>query len=824
MKIINIKLKNFITCDDIDLNLKNMKIIGVYGPNAAGKTTVFVDAVLFALYGYEWARSRKIKLEDLIMSGKSFCSVSLTFETIDNTGKKKILEICRILRKNGSSSVELYEYLNNSKKLIAHGDRTVTPYIKSLLKLDCKTFLTTVAVRQGEVLQIAKGSPSERRDLLLRLLGLKLEKAREVAKEKYYEAKQKYLELNERIKMLKKEVSMKNDILSKLNEDKSKLEKISLAKKHLLEEKERLLNEIDNYRSKLMELSRIKGKIDSIKRTIYDIEKQINEANYEITKITRILGDKIDLNNINTILLEINNLKTIIENNIDSMKTLKHNYERLKGELFKLKKFYNKYIGTKSYLESRINSILLECSRLLNKPISSPEELFKEHEKLCDKRMKIIEEKSSLVGLLESIESSIKLLRDAESTCPLCGTNLPYEKKIQLLSKYENDLKMYKHKLDILTKKEKEITYLLNKLENTLNQIQQLNTNLVNLNTQIKELCDEISTIEMKVDNLKKELDAVEGHVIAKLKESKISYMFSEKDIDRIYRKITYVLTKVEKIQATLRSVSNLSKQKTSLLSELNNLMPFEQMYFSIEKKLRETEKALKEVEDNLEFLRNDETRILSNIKYYETKLAEIEKCEKELPLLEKKLKEVSRKKKIYEVLVNRVFSNKGLPSALLRAYAEKIENKVNTILSDILSSDYRIRVKVSKDGEVDLECARRDFLGVFKPRPLETFSGGESTALGFALRLAFSEILAEEHGARVNMLIIDEGFSQLDREHREALVELLKKLINTGIYDQIIAISHIDDVMDYFDERIRVYRDEKEYTRVSVETGFLSY
>ena len=506
------------------------------------------------------------------------------------------------------------------------------------------------------------------------------------------------------------------------------------------------------------------------------------------------------------------------------MKTLKHSYERLRGELFKLKKFYNKYIGTKSYLESRINSILLECSKLLNKHISSPEELFKEHEKLCDRRMKIIEEKSSLLGLLESIESSIKLLRDAKSTCPLCGTTLPDEKKVQLLSKYENDLKLYRRKLDLLTKEERKITYLLDKLESTLNQIQQLNTNLINLNTQVKELHNEISATEKKVCSLKEELEIIEGHVITKLKESKVSYLFSEKDIDRIYRKINYVLAKVEKIQATLRSVSSLSKQKTSLLSELDNLMPFEQMYFSIEKKLSEAEKALKEVEDKLELLRNDETRILSNIKYYETKLAEIEKYEKELPLLEKKLKEVSRKKKIYEVLVNRVFSDKGLPSALLRAYTEKIENKVNTILSDILSSDYRIRVKVSKDGGVDLECARRDFLGVFKPRPLETFSGGESTALGFALRLAFSEILAEEHGARVNMLIIDEGFSQLDREHREALVELLKKLVNAGIYDQIIAISHIDDVMDYFDERIRVYRDDKEYTRISVESGPLSY
>ena len=45
--------------------------------------------------------------------------------------------------------------------------------------------------------------------------------------------------------------------------------------------------------------------------------------------------------------------------------------------------------------------------------------------------------------------------------------------------------------------------------------------------------------------------------------------------------------------------------------------------------------------------------------------------------------------------------------------------------------------------------------------RDYEMYSGGEAFRINFAIRLALSEILAQRAGARLQTLVVDEGFRQ---------------------------------------------------------------
>ena len=58
--------------------------------------------------------------------------------------------------------------------------------------------------------------------------------------------------------------------------------------------------------------------------------------------------------------------------------------------------------------------------------------------------------------------------------------------------------------------------------------------------------------------------------------------------------------------------------------------------------------------------------------------------------------------------------------------------------------------------------------------RDYEMFSGGESFRINFAIRLALSHVLAQRAGARLQTLVMDEGFGSQDEIGRQRLIEAI--------------------------------------------------
>jgi exonuclease SbcC len=87
--------------------------------------------------------------------------------------------------------------------------------------------------------------------------------------------------------------------------------------------------------------------------------------------------------------------------------------------------------------------------------------------------------------------------------------------------------------------------------------------------------------------------------------------------------------------------------------------------------------------------------------------------------------------------------------------------------------------------------------------RDYEMFSGGEAFRVNFAIRLALSEVLAQRAGARLQTLVIDEGFGSQDALGRQRLVEAIN-LVRQD-FAKILVITHIDELKDQFPTRIDV-------------------
>ena len=162
---------------------------------------------------------------------------------------------------------------------------------------------------------------------------------------------------------------------------------------------------------------------------------------------------------------------------------------------------------------------------------------------------------------------------------------------------------------------------------------------------------------------------------------------------------------------------------------------------------------------------------------------------------------------------IERAFGKDGVPALLIEQVLPQIEAKANETLerlSDGMMSvrfvtQARFKDKLREDMKETLEIQISDSAGV---RDYELYSGGEAFRVNFAIRLALSEVLAQRAGARLQTLVIDEGFGSQDALGRQRLVEAIN-LVRAD-FAKILVITHIDELKDAFPTRIDVEKGER--------------
>jgi DNA repair protein SbcC/Rad50 len=157
---------------------------------------------------------------------------------------------------------------------------------------------------------------------------------------------------------------------------------------------------------------------------------------------------------------------------------------------------------------------------------------------------------------------------------------------------------------------------------------------------------------------------------------------------------------------------------------------------------------------------------------------------------------------------LERAFGKDGVPALLIEQALPQIETKANTILERLSGGGMTVRFITQaayKDRKRDdlketLDIQISDGAGM---RDYEMFSGGEAFRVNFAVRLALSEVLAQRAGARLQTLVIDEGFGSQDALGRQRLIEAIN-LVRQD-FAKVLVITHIDELKDAFPHRIEV-------------------
>jgi len=107
---------------------------------------------------------------------------------------------------------------------------------------------------------------------------------------------------------------------------------------------------------------------------------------------------------------------------------------------------------------------------------------------------------------------------------------------------------------------------------------------------------------------------------------------------------------------------------------------------------------------------------------------------------------------------------------------------------------------KKRKDKRETLDIIISDNVG---ERSYEMYSGGEAFRVNFAIRLALSKMLAGRAGARLQTLVIDEGFGSQDSEGIQRLIEAINLIKDD--FAKILVITHLDSLKESFPAQIQV-------------------
>ena len=150
-------------------------------------------------------------------------------------------------------------------------------------------------------------------------------------------------------------------------------------------------------------------------------------------------------------------------------------------------------------------------------------------------------------------------------------------------------------------------------------------------------------------------------------------------------------------------------------------------------------------------------------------------------------------------------FGKKGVQAMLIETAIPQIEDEANRLLGRMTDGQMHLSFEMQRDTKKGdtvetLEIKIADALGT---RVYDAFSGGEAMRANFAVRIALSRLLARRAGARLETLVIDEGFGTLDALGRERMVEAITTVQDD--FRRIIVITHIDELKERFPAQIEV-------------------
>ncbi len=460
-----------------------------------------------------------------------------------------------------------------------------------------------------------------------------------------------------------------------------------------------------------------------------------------------------------------------------------------------------------------------------------------------------------LSGKLEVIKSSrarlndiIKVLGESggEAKCPVCGSPLSSDKREELMSHYEAELKELDDEESKTLRALDEARRNASSKESELAKARSLT---VQLKQVLSSITAEMRTAESLAGRVRDELQQVRGeeealeanikgleaghsaYVSAMAKLSKAGatsedkmasildeYLAVQRSIDELNARRASLLKDLldatgaksyeeakEAILSSQRSASELqavkaqlealNEQMASLKAELESLTATRESIKSKYDQILQLKPKCEELKRRAESVREEYNKLLMKIAADE---ANLEQARKNLQQASEDLDALLKALDKFDAALGVLEALERLEKALYRRALLSIENEMNEVFRIFGLGYSSVDVKETQDAFY--------FVVVDKDgheRPIASLSGGEQIVIALAYVIALNKIMH----SNIGFLLLDEPTDMLDDERRRALVDVIGRLTQEGGIPQLIIITHHKDIMDSVD---KVYMVEK--------------
>ncbi len=831
--------------DPIELDFTSFDLACISGQNGAGKSSL-LDAMTWALFGE--ARGKSADVINLNQNVKA-AEVALTFEYESN-----VFRVQRTLPRGKSTTLEFQIKSNESWRPLTEKSTSATQSrIEQTLRMDYETFINASFFLQGKADQFTQKKASERKTILSAILGLEIwdeYKTRAAEKRKLIESDVQ--EIDGRVAEIDLELGEEDSRKTRLAELETTLKQLSSARvaQESALENIRKNAALINEQRKLAET--LSASLERSRIALANLEARLSEKESErdayadlVSRAKEIESAYKTWQKTRKELEELDQVASQFREHDERRQPLLREIEVERAKL-------EQEFAALSEQLSVISEQLLVISNLeeqvdaAQKSLLEVEAKIKERGELESERNSARENLSALKVSnealkkeMDEIKKRIVALEETHgATCPVCGQELTESHRQSTLDELNKAGKLkgdqFRANKKEIEAAEKQITSYelrVTKLSNVENE----RVKYSNIISQLTERIETLHAAEKEWNKigkkrlaevtkiLEKESFAADARKqLAKLDKelNKLGYDASAHDAkrkeeiesrkaDEEYRKLDKAREVVKQIES---EIENWELEIKNRESEIGN---WELDYGLAQKSLELAEASSPDVnkaERELFALREDENRARGQVgaaRQNVDVLATLRARAKDYADQREALNQQIMRHKTLE----RAFGKDGVPALLIEQALPQIENKTNELLERLSDGQMSVRFvtqaeykdKKRDDLKETLDIQISDGSGT---RAYEMYSGGEAFRINFAIRLALSEILAQRKGARLQTLVIDEGFGSQDTQGRQRLIEAINLVRHD--FAKILVITHLEELKDAFSHRIEVEKTER--------------
>lgn len=839
----------------VELDFTRFDLACISGANGAGKSSL-LDAITWSLFGQ--ARKRD---DSLINARADRAEVVFVFAYEDNLyrvsralprNKTSLLEFHILQRaKSGGSSdpFTLDDDLQGSwKPLTERTLRETQALIENTLRMDYETFVNASFFLQGKADQFTQQKASDRKRILGSILGLEIWEAyRQQAAEMRRHVEDELASLDARLDEINRELTEEPQRKSRLKELEAQLA-LSVQSRAIQEANLERISQIAatlNEQRKLV--NTLKRQMDASQAQLDDLEQRIAQRLGAKKRYSSLIERTAEIESAfkawQQARTDLDYWNDVAAQFQEQQKRRQPFLDEINSERARLSQERQTLLAQQMSLETqlaRLPELSAQLKQIQDEIFAAESRLARRsklEEQLQDARKRQAEAKAEnprLKAEMDELKARIDQLSEIEgAACPVCGQPLSPSDRQRLIEELNNQGKemgdRYRDNQSLL----KEVEQTTRDLEEQIRLLAQSEAELRSLAQNQAQLQAQIGQIEVQ----KITWEAKDSPRLAQVGEMLESENFALparqalNEIDAELRKIGYDPAAHEaarRAEAAGRSIDEeqralekaqtdlaaLERELADLQKQLDSLMPEvtrqKKEYDEAAARLAAAEAEAPDLDAarrDLFDLQEQEQKLRMEVGAAQQRVDVLADQKKRRKALEAQRQELARTVGQYKQL-ERAFGKDGVPALLIEQALPQIEDRANDILERLSGGSMTVRFvtqaaykdKRREDLRETLDIQISDGSGA---RDYELFSGGEAFRVNFAIRLALSEVLAQRAGARLQTLVIDEGFGSQDAQGRQRLVEAIN-LVRQD-FAKILVITHIDELKDAFPTRIEV-------------------